>query len=357
MRTKSFAEAVLEATDQMLEKDPSVILYGLGVPDPKGIFGTTIGLQEKYGESRVFDMPISENAMTGVGIGAAITGIRPIITHQRADFFFLALDQLINNASKWHYMFANQMSVPMVIRLVVGQGWGQGPQHAQSIHGMLAHVPGIKIVMPSNPYDAKGLLISAIKDNNPVVYIEHRWLHNMQGDCPKDVYEVPIGKGKIINEGKDLTIISFSNMTTLAKEAVKLLEEENISAELIDLRTIKPLDKDLILSSVKKTKKVIILDPDWKTVSVSSEILSIICEEAFDELEKAPIRITYPDRFVPTSWTLSNHFYPTTQEIVIKSLELMNKKNSIIQELKKNIEKIKNKTPLDVPNESFKGPF
>ncbi len=356
MRKITFAKAVLEATDQIMAIDKSVYLMGLGVPDPKGIFGTTIGLQKKYSEKRVFDMPISENAMTGVCIGSAIRGMRPIITHQRADFFFLAFDQLINNASKWHYMFSNQMNVPMVVRLIVGQGWGQGPQHSQSIHSMLAHIPGLKIVMPSNPYDAKGLLVSAVKDNNPVIFIEHRWLHNIEGFVPEDIYEIEIGKAKKISNGNDLTIISLSNMTFEAWKAVSCLEKENISVDLIDIRSVKPLDKDMILDSVKKTGKVIIIDPDWKTLGFSSEIMAIICEEAFSFLKKPPVRITYPDRFVPTSWTLSNFYYPTHKEIEIKALELMDK-NSFAVELKKKLKKMKSSKPLDVPDKNFKGPF
>ncbi|NGX63676.1 MAG: Pyruvate dehydrogenase E1 component subunit beta [Candidatus Anoxychlamydiales bacterium] len=356
MRKITFAKAILEATDQIMAIDKSVYLMGLGVPDPKGIFGTTVGLQKKYSEKRVFDMPISENAMTGVCIGSAIRGMRPIITHQRADFFFLAFDQLINNASKWHYMFANQMNVPMVVRLIVGQGWGQGPQHSQSIHSMLAHIPGLKIVMPSNPYDAKGLLVSAVKDNNPVIFIEHRWLHNIEGFVPEDIYEVEIGKAKKISTGNDITIISLSNMTFEAWKAVSSLEKENISVDLIDVRSVKPLDKDMILESVKKTGKVIIVDPDWKTLGFSSEIMALICEEAFSYLKKPPVRITYPDRFVPTSWTLSNFYYPSSKEIEIKALELMDK-NSFAAELKKKLEKMRSSQPLDTPDKNFKGPF
>lgn len=356
MRKITFAKAILEATDQIMEIDKNVYLMGLGVPDPKGIFGTTIGLQKKYSEKRVFDMPISENAMTGVCIGSAIRGMRPIITHQRADFFFLAFDQLINNASKWHYMFSNQMQVPMVIRLIVGQGWGQGPQHSQSIHSMLAHIPGLKIVMPSNPYDAKGLLVSAVKDNNPVIFIEHRWLHNIEGFVPEDIYEIELGKAKKISNGNDITIISLSNMTFEAWKAVASLEKENISVDLIDVRSVKPLDKDIILESVKKTGKVIIVDPDWKTLGFSSEIMALICEEAFSYLKKPPVRITYPDRFVPTSWTLSNFYYPSHKEIEIKALELMDK-NSFAMELKKKLKKMKSSEPLDVPDKNFKGPF
>ncbi|KKK55266.1 hypothetical protein LCGC14_3076280, partial [marine sediment metagenome] len=210
MRKITFAKAILEATDQIMEIDKNVYLMGLGVPDPKGIFGTTIGLQKKYSEKRVFDMPISENAMTGVCIGSAIRGMRPIITHQRADFFFLAFDQLINNASKWHYMFSNEIPVPMVIRLIVGQGWGQGPQHSQSILSFFGHIPGLKVVVPSNAYDAKGLLIASVKDDNPVIFIEHRWLHFTSSEVPIESFTVPIGKARIVKEGKDITLVALS---------------------------------------------------------------------------------------------------------------------------------------------------
>ncbi len=188
-----FNEAILEAHDQLMAVDPNVYIMGLGVPDPKGIFGTTVGLQEKYGPNRVMDMPCSENAMTGVAIGSALVGMRPIMTHQRVDFFLLALDQLVNNACKWHFMFGGQLNVPLVIRLIIGRGWGQGPQHSQTLTSFFAHLPGLKVVAPSSPYDAKGLLISAVEDNNPVVYLEHRWLHNIYGEVPSEIYRVPLG--------------------------------------------------------------------------------------------------------------------------------------------------------------------
>ena len=220
-RQLKFYEAIREATDQKMAQDPNIYLMGLGVPDPKGIFGTTSGLAEKYGPNRVMDMPTSENAMTGIAIGSAILGMRPIMTHQRVDFFILALDQLINNAAKWHYMFGGQMKVPLVIRLIIGRGWGQGPQHSQSLHSFFAHVPGLKVVMPSTPQDAKGLLISAIEDDNPVVYLEHRWLHNTFGEVSPDPTPIPIGKAKIVRPGTDITIVAASHMVLEALAAIQ----------------------------------------------------------------------------------------------------------------------------------------
>lgn len=356
LREIKYADAILEATDQKMALDPNVYVMGLGVPDPKGIFGTTSGLAEKYGVDRVMDMPTSENAMTGIAIGSSILGMRPIMTHQRVDFFLLALDQLINNGSKWHYMFGGQMTAPIVIRLIIGRGWGQGPQHSQSLHSIFAHIPGLKVVMPSNPYDAKGLLVSAIEDNNPVVYIEHRWLHGIFGEVPKEIYRVPIGKAKVMKEGKDITVVACSHMTLESFRAIKYIEEEGVSVELIDLRSVQPIDKETILNSVRKTGRLIVVDPDWKTVGFSAEILAIVAEEAFTFLKAPPVRIAYPDRICPTSWSLANHFYPTVKHIAAEILKMMNKtkkEQTLLSEIKAQAAL----EPLDVPDKQFTGPF
>lgn len=355
-REIKFNQAILEGTSQLLETDPSVYIMGLGVPDPKGTFGTTVGLQEKFGPERVMDMPTSENAMTGVAIGTAIRGMRPILTHQRVDFFLLALDQLINNAAKWHYMFGDQMTAPIVIRLVMGRGWGQGPQHSQSLQSLFGHIPGLKVVMPSTPYDAKGLLVSAVKDNNPVVFLEHRWLHNIHGPVPEEMYEVPIGKARIIQEGSDITIAACSHMTLEGRKAVELLSEEGISAELIDIRSVKPLDKETIIKSVRKTGRLIVADPDWKFCGFASEVIASISEDAFNDLKAPPARVTYPDRHSPTSWALSNHYYPSYRVIAMeacKMLRLPSKAQMLLQELLE----FRSEGPLDVPDASFTGPF
>ncbi len=355
-KSLKFYEAIREAIDQKMALDPRVYLMGLGVPDPKGIFGTTSGLAEKYGPERVMDMPTSENAMTGIAIGSAINGMRPIMTHQRVDFFILALDQLINNAAKWHYMFGGQMKVPLVIRLIIGRGWGQGPQHSQSLHSFFAHVPGLKVVMPSTPQDAKGLLLSAIDDDNPVVYLEHRWLHNTFGEVSTDPTPIPIGKAKIVRSGTDVTIVAASHMVLEAHRALSMLEEEGISAELIDLRTIRPLDKETILNSVQKTGRLIVADPDWKTVGTASEILAFVAEEALSSLQSPPVRVTYPDRHTPTSWALSNHFYPTSKHIAVEALKMMGKLSQA-QALMEQLREQYTQGPLDVPDETFTGPF
>lgn len=348
MQNLKFKEAVHQALDQILGENLKTFLMGLGVPDPKGVFGTTIGLEKKYGPNRVMDMPTSENAMMGVAIGAAIRGMIPIMSHQRVDFFLLALDQLINNASKWYYMFGGRFSVPIVIRLIIGQGWGQGPQHSQSLHSVFAHIPGIKVIMPSSPSDAKGLLISAVEDPNPVIFMEHRWLYETHGYVPSNYYKIPIGKANIIKSGKDITLISFSHMLLECRKSLAILEKENIDVELIDLRTVLPYDKETILTSVRKTSRVVIVDPDWKTNSFASEIIAFISEEIGTSLKSLPKRICYPDRFSPSSPALSKFYYPTHFDIASTILHTFGKDPIVEQS---------DSIFYDVPDKNFVGPF
>jgi pyruvate dehydrogenase E1 component beta subunit len=355
-RTLKFHQAILEATEQLLDIDPRVYVIGLGAPDPKGLFGTTMGLEKKYGSNRIMDMPVSENGMTGVLIGSALVGMRPIMTHQRVDFSLLALDQLINNAAKWHYMFGGKASVPIVIRMFIGRGWGQGPQHSQTLHSLFAHIPGLKVVMPSTCFDAKGLLISAVQDPNPVIFIEHRWLHNISGEVPQEMYTVPIGKAKLLREGDAITIVASSHMSLEAWRASALLEGEGISAEIIDLRTIRPIDAETILQSVRKTGRLLVVDPDWKTCGFAAEILALVAEEAMGDLKVPPARLTYPDHPCPTSWTLANHYYPASKEIAVKVLQMMGKK-SRADELWAEVLEMRSSKPLDVPDPTFTGPF
>jgi acetoin:2,6-dichlorophenolindophenol oxidoreductase subunit beta len=339
--------AIKQAIDQLMKKDPSVFIIGEGVPDPKGIFGTTLGLKEKYPD-RVLDMPISENGVTGVCIGAAVMGLRPIMTHQRIDFALLCMDQITNNASKWNYMFAGKSNVPIVIRLVIGRGWGQGPQHSQNLQALFAHIPGLKVVMPTTPYDAKGLLISAIEDNNPVIFIEHRWVHNLKGEVPEEIYKIPIGSAKIAKTGTDLTIAATSYMNIQALKVAEILEKQGISIEVVDVRSLKPLDDNLIIKSVKKTGNLLVLDSGWYTGGFAGEIISRISEKAFDHLKSAPQRITLPDLPTPTAPELTKHYYPTTTQIADKVLGMLNKDIKIeIDEPKEH----------DKPDPSFTGPF
>lgn len=348
-RQLKFFEAIREATDLCMAADERVYVMGLGVPDPKGIFGTTLGLAEKYGERRVMDMPTSENAMTGVAIGSALTGMRPILTHQRVDFALLSLDQIINNAAKWHYMFGGRMKVPMVIRLVIGRGWGQGPQHSQSLESLFAHIPGLKVAMPSTPHDAKGMLISAIEDDNPVIFLEHRWLHGVFGPVPEGVYRVPLGNAQTLRKGEDVTIVAAAYMTLEALKAAERLAEEGISAEVVDVRSLRPLDTDHIVASVRKTGRLIAADTGWRSCGFGAELLARITEEAFGSLKCAPARVSPPDTPVPSSWALSNHFYPGAEDLADRARAMLGRaarRTRVIGD-----------KPLDTPDKSFAGPF
>ena len=349
-RKISFAQSINEALFIAMKKEKKVICYGLGIDDPKRIFGTTIGLKEKFGSDRVFDMPTSENAMTGVAIGAGLAGFRSVMIHQRLDFFLLAMDQLVNGAAKWHYMFGGKKSVPITIRLIIGRGWGQGPTHSQSLQAWFSHIPGLKVVMPSTAYDAKGLLLSSIFDNNPVIFLEHRWLHNQIGEVPKKEYRIPLQKAKIIKKGSKITIIALSYMTIEALKAINFLKKNNISCELIDLRTVSPIDYKTINQSVKKTGRVLVLDTANANGSVAGEIIARISINLFNYLKKAPKRIALPDVPVPASFNLTKNFYPGSKEIADAVLKILNKKINTSDLLS-------NTKYHDIPGTWFKGPF
>lgn len=350
-RQLKYCEAIREATDLCLRADPAVFLMGLGVPDPKGVFGTTLGLQEIHGPHRVMDMPASENAMTGVAIGATLVGKRPILTHQRVDFALLSVEQIVNQAANWHYMFGGKMKVPMVIRMIIGRGWGQGPQHSQSLHSFFAHVPGLKVVMPTTPYDAKGLLIASVRDDNPVIFLEHRWLHNIVGEVPEEMYTVELGRSRIMKEGTDVTIVGASYMTLEALAASNLLQRDNISAEVVDVRTLKPLDSSTILGSVMKTGRLIVADCGWLTYGFASQIVALAAEEAFSALKSPPRRVALPDCPTPTSPALSKHYYPRAVHIVDTARAMLGLAPLPEQRYETG------GTPLDVPDPTFTGPF
>ena len=350
-RELKFFEAIREALDLSMARDPSVYLMGLGVPDPKGIFGSTLRLQKKYGEERVMDIPASENGMTGVAIGSACVGMRPVLTHQRIDFALLSIEQIVNQAAKWHYMFGGKMCLPMVIRMVIGRGWGQGPQHSQSLQAWFAHVPGLKVVMPTTPYDAKGLLVASIEDENPVIFLEHRWLHNITGIVPEGLYRVPLGEGWIVREGKDLTLVSISYMTLEAIRAAQILAESGITTEVIDLRTLQPWDADLVLESVRKTGRLVVADTGWKTGGFSAEIVARVAEEAYSDLKAAPERVALPDVPTPTAPALAKFFYPRAAQIVAaakRTLGLVHEEVDLSAQAA---------LPVDVPDVTFTGPF
>lgn len=350
-RELKYYQAINEALDQCMAKDPNVYVMGLGVPDPKGIFGSTLGLEEKYGSDRVMDTPTSENGMTGIAIGSALAGMRPVIVYQRVEFFLLAMEQLVNQAAKWHYMFGGRSSVPLVMRVIIGRGWGQGPQHAQSLQAWFAHIPGLKVVMPTTAYDAKGLLISSIEDNNPVVFLEHRWLYNIVDYVPQEMYRVELGKCKTVRQGNDVTIVATSYMVVEALKAANHLEKYNIHAEIIDVRTLNPLDSMSIINSVRKTGHLIVADTGGKFCGFGSEIVRCVAENAFKSLKQAPQVVASLDYPLPSTPALAKEFYPRAKDIVKVTREMLNVSFGLLPDL------VEENVLLDIPDASFTGPF
>jgi len=324
-RKLSYSLALNEALKQIMEIDNSVFIMGQGVKSPWYVGNTCKDLIRLYGESRVIDTPISENAMTGAAVGAALAGMRAIIMHPRIDFSLYGFDPIINQAANWSYMNGGRASVPVVFWLVVNRAGEQAAQHSQALHSLFAHIPGLKVVAPSNAHDVKGLLISAIRDPNPVVFIDDRWLYGKEDIVPEEIYEIPIGKGSIRKEGREVTLVSSSFLTYESGLAVEVLEKEGISAELIDLRTIKPLDFDLIISSVKKTKRLVIVDGSWKTNSIASEISAVVNEQLFGVLEAPVMRLNLPDAPAPASRTLEAEYYITKEKIMAAVKTILDK--------------------------------
>jgi pyruvate dehydrogenase E1 component beta subunit len=300
----------------MMEADRSVFVIGQGVKSPWYVGNTCQGLLKRFGAQRVIDTPVSENAMTGVAVGAAIAGMRPVVVHPRVDFMLYAMDPIINEAANWRYMCGGRSSVPAVIWGIINRGGEQAAQHSQALHGLFAHIPGLKVVMPATPYDAKGLMIAAIKDPDPVVFIDDRWLYSQTESVPETAYEVPIGKGIVRKEGRDLTLAAVSYMAFEAGKAVDALTREGIDVELIDVRTVKPLDTDLLLTSVRKTGRLVIADGGWRTCGFSAEALAITVENCYQNLKSAPIRVSLPDSPAPASAFLEKAYYPGAEEIV-----------------------------------------
>ncbi len=272
-----------------MEVDESVFLIGQGVKSPWYVGNTATGLLERFGEKRIIDTPVSENAVTGAGVGAALAGMKPVVVHPRMDFMFYAFDPIINQAANWHYMNGGKLSVPVVFWGIINRGGEQAAQHSQAIHALFSHIPGLKVVMPATAYDAKGLMISAIKDPNPVGYIDDRWLYETEEHVPEEIYEVPIGKAAVRRAGKDITIVAISYACYLAQQAADELSRTGIEVEIVDLRSAKPIDKDLINESISKTGHALVLDVGWQTCGLSAEICSIIAESSFHSL-KAPVK-------------------------------------------------------------------
>lgn len=315
MRTLTYAQAIREAHAQLLGSDPRVFVIGQGLWSPWYVGNSMTDLDRDFGRDRILDCPVSENATTGAAVGAALAGMRPIIVHPRMDFMLLACDPIINQASNWSYMFGGRIGVPVVIRPIINRGGEQAAQHSQAMHALFAHVPGIKVVMPATARDAKGLLIAAVRDGNPVMYIDDRWLYDEAGEVPEEIYETPIGRAAILRAGRDVSIVASSWLSIQALEASRELEAEGIRAEVVDLRSIKPWDKDAVIASVRKTGRLVVADGGWHSFGVAAEIVATVAERAFSDLRAPAVRICLPDTPAPMSAPLEKAYYPRAGEI------------------------------------------
>ncbi len=331
-RLLTTSKAISEAIAQEMERDPSVFVMGEDIGVYGGIFGATEGLLAKFGPERVMDTPISETAFIGAAVGAAISGMRPIAELMFVDFFGVCMDQIYNHMAKIHYESGGNVNVPVVVTTAIGGGYGDGAQHSQTLFGTFAHLPGMKIVAPSTPYDAKGLMISAIRDDNPVVYMFHKGIMGLgwmtpnpraTAHVPEEPYTIPIGKADVKREGRDLTIVTISLMVHRALDAADALAGEGIEAEVLDLRSLVPLDREAILASVGKTHRLLVVDEDYRSFGMSGEIITTVIEGAFDHLDAPPVRLTYPDVPIPYSRPLEQFCLPSSDKIAVAARQLM----------------------------------
>lgn len=346
-RLLSYVDAIREATDQEMERDPSVVVFGLDVDDPKAIQGTTRGLVEKYGPERVFGTPLSEDGMTGVAIGMAFAGLRPIHIHIRMDFLLLAMNQLINVAAKSRYMYGGQLQVPIVVRSMIGKSWGQGAQHSQGLYSFFMHVPGLKVVAPTTPYDAKGCLIQAIRDNDPVMYVEHRILHFQKGPVPEASYVVTPGRGRITAEGSDVTLVGISHMQIECLRARRYLESVGIDAEVIDPVWLSPLDIDTIAASARKTGRLCVVDNGWTTCGAGAEIITQVTEALQGITGLRVRRLGFALTTCPPTPPLEDLYYPNGRAIASAVYDLV----------KENEDRWLPDERTDLQEIEFKGPF
>ena len=322
-RQLSYAKAILEATDQAMGLSPDVIVLGQLVDTQSGIFGTTTGLVKKYGPERVQDFPVSENLMTATAMGAALTGLRPVLCHQRLDFMVYSLDAIVNWLGLWRFKSNMKSTMPVTIRTIVGKGWGQGPQHSKNLQAWFAHIPGIRVAVPATAYDAKGLMLEAILGETPTIFVEGRGLYSMTDDVPEQPYRVRFGQAAVRRAGKDATVVAVGLMVPLALRAAAILEKEGISIEVVDPRTIAPLDRKTICDSAFKTRRLVVADGTWHSFGTASEIITSVVENLGDKLKAKPVRVTLPDSHTPMSRALEPEYYPDENDIVDAVRETM----------------------------------
>lgn len=315
-RQLSYQKAILEATDQAMALSQDVIVLGQLADTQSGIFGTTTGLVDKYGRDRVQDFPVAENLMTATAMGAALTGLRPLIVHQRLDFMIYSLDAIVNWLSLWRFKSNGKSAMPVTIRTIVGKGWGQGPQHSKSLHAWFSHMPGLRVAVPATAFDVKGLLLESLFSQSPAIFVEGRGLYSMTDHVPEEPYRVQFGRAAVRRAGKDATIVAIGYMVPLALRAATILEKDGIDVEVVDPRTLAPLDRKTICDSAFKTKRLVVADPAWMSFGAAGEIIASVVENLGDKLKAKPIRVTLPDSHTPMSQTLEKEFYPTEEDIV-----------------------------------------
>ncbi|MBU5312836.1 alpha-ketoacid dehydrogenase subunit beta [Tissierella carlieri] len=323
MKKMTYGEAIREGMRMKMKKDPNVFIFGEDVGAFGGCFGVTAGLYDEFGAERVKDTPISEGVIIGCAVGAAATGLRPVAELMFIDFLTVGMDQLVNQAAKMRYMFGGKISLPMVVRLPAGAGVQAAAQHSQSLEAWLTHVPGLKVVYPSTPKDALGLMLSSIEDDNPVMFIEHKVLYSMEGEIDEDVKPIPLGVADIKREGKDITIIATGKMVHESLKAAEILAKEGIEAEVIDPRTLYPLDKNTIFKSVEKTNRVLIATEETKRGSYAGEISAMIAEEYFDYLDAPVVRVASLNTPIPFSPVLESYVIPDYEDILKGAREIL----------------------------------
>ncbi|HXM81124.1 MAG TPA: transketolase C-terminal domain-containing protein [Burkholderiales bacterium] len=319
----SFADALRQGMNQAMEMDRGVILVGQLVDYAPGVFGSTTGLAERFGTDRVRDFPVSESAMTSLGIGAAIAGMRPVLVHHRLDFMLYSIDAIVNWLSLWRFKSNGKSSAPVTIRAIVGRGWGQGPQHSKSLHAWFAHIPGIKVAMPATAFDAKGLLLESIFGEDPVIMIEHRSLFGLKDAVPEVPYRVRFGRAALRREGSDVSLVAAGVMVPFALRVAAQLSEEGVSADVVDLRTIAPLDTGAVLKSVEKTGRLAVFDPTWGSFGMAAEVVARVSERLGRRLRADPLRICHPDSHTPMSSALETLYYPQETDAVKKIRSLV----------------------------------
>lgn len=329
----SYAQAIRDASAELLASDPRVFMFGQGLWSPWYVGSSMKDLDKEFGRNRVIDSPVSENATTAAGVGAALTGARPIIIHPRMDFMVLAMDPIINQASNWSYLFGGQRGAPITIRSIINRGGEQGAQHSQALQALFMHIPGLKVVMPASPYHAKGLLKAAVNDGNPVIYIEDRWLYDITGEVPSEDYACEIGKAHRRREGNDITLVASSYMNVIVEKAIPSLLAQGMDPEHIDLVSIKPWDVEMVVESVKKTGRLLVADTGWATCGVAAEVIATVSERAWSYLKAPAVRFTLPDAPAPTSAILEKAYYPCPEDLLAAVQKVMRLPKELVAEI------------------------